>query len=115
MLLSEFGADVAVRISNGNTALNLAALNGHAEVVGVLISEFGCSPSVKGFSMVEHLFMTACNGGHLDVVKKLVSEYGCDVNARDNDGLTPLHVAALAGREEVVRELITNGCTSAKW
>ena len=35
-------------IRNGDTALNLAAFNGHVEVVGVLISEFGCSPSVKG-------------------------------------------------------------------
>ena len=34
MLLSEFGADVTVCISNGNTALNLAALNGHAECSG---------------------------------------------------------------------------------
>ena len=41
------------------------------------------------------------------MVHKLASEYGCDVNARDNGGLTPLHVAAQAGREEVVRELIT--------
>ena len=38
---------------------------------------------------------------------KLVSWYDCDINARDNDGLTPLHVAALAGTEEVVRVLIT--------
>ena len=37
-------------------------------------------------------------------MEKLVSE--CDTNAKDNEGLTPLYVAALAGRDEVVRELI---------
>ena len=92
--------------NNGDTALNLAALNGHAKVVGFLISEFGCSSSVKGFNGRTPLHH-ACDGGHFDVVEKLVSEYGCDVNTEDNDGLTPLHVAALAGREKAVRELIT--------
>ena len=106
MLVTEYKCPVDCVDSNGDTALNHAALNGHAEVVGVLISEFGCSPSVKGQYGRTPLH-NACNGGHLDVVEKLVSEYGCDVNARDNDGRTPLHVAALAGREEVVRELIT--------
>ena len=98
ILPSEFGA--------GSTALDLAVLNGHAEVVGVLISEFGCSPNVKGQYGRRPLHQ-ACESGHLDVVKKLISEYGCDVNVRDNGGHTPLHVAALAGREEVVRALIT--------
>ena len=37
MLFLEFGADIAVRIKNGDTALNLAALNLHAKVVDVLI------------------------------------------------------------------------------
>ena len=39
MLLSEFGADIAVRIKSGGTALNLAALSGHAKVVGILINK----------------------------------------------------------------------------
>ena len=55
--------------------------------MGVLVSEFGCSPSVKGQYGRTPLHQ-ACNGGHLVVVEKLVSEYSCDVNARDNDGLS---------------------------
>ena len=75
-------------------------------VVGVLISEFGCSPSVKGQygrTPLHH----ACNGGHLDVVKKLVSNNGyCDVNARDNDGRTPLYFAILNHHSSIVAELV---------
>ena len=37
MLFLKFGADIAVRIKNGDTALSLAALNLHAKVVNVLI------------------------------------------------------------------------------
>jgi len=40
-------------------------------------------------------------------MEKLVSEYGCDVSAKDNYGFAPLHIAALYGKEEVVRDLIT--------
>ena len=48
---------------NGDTALNLASLAGHAEVVGVLISEFGCSPSITGQYRQTPLHR-ACEGGH---------------------------------------------------
>ena len=37
MLFLKFGADIAVRIKNLDTALSLAALNLHAKVVNVLI------------------------------------------------------------------------------
>ena len=78
------------------------------KLVAVLISEFGCSPSVKGFNGRTPLHQ-ACKSGHLDVVEKLVSEYGCDVNDLDSDGALHLFILllGLAGREEVVRELIT--------
>ena len=52
----------------------------HAEVLDVLISEFGSTPSVKGFNGRTPLHQ-ACKENHLDVVEKLVSEYGCDVNS----------------------------------
>jgi len=70
------------------------------------VSEFGCSPDVKGQHGWTPLH-AACSGGHLVVVEKLVSEYGCDMDARENHGYTPLHVAGFCGRGEVVRELIT--------
>jgi ankyrin repeat protein len=48
-------------------------------------------------------------GGWLPAVKYLVEELGADVNARDNDGYTPLHHAAARGDNEVILYLVTKG------
>lgn len=42
-------------------------------------------------------------------VKLLVKEYGADVNAQDDNGWTPLHMAAACGHIEVVRMLVMLG------
>jgi uncharacterized protein len=47
--------------------------------------------------------------GWLPVVKYLVEELGADVNARDNDGYTPLHHAAARGDDEVILYLVSKG------
>jgi len=45
----------------------------------------------------------------LTVVQYLVEELGADVNARDNDGYTPLHHAAARGDNEMIMYLISKG------
>ena len=125
-LISEFSCSPHVTSTNG-TLLLMAAGGGHLQLVQKLIVEYGLDPLHQGDSgwtaihwavgshdTLNYVREFCCGrkisyksgGGPLCVVEKLISEYGCDVNVRDNDGLTPLHVAAGCGREEVVRELI---------
>jgi ankyrin repeat protein len=48
-------------------------------------------------------------GGWLPAIKYLVEELGADVNARDNDGYSPLHHAAARGDNEVILYLVSKG------
>ena len=45
----------------------------------------------------------------LPTVKYLVEELGTDVNARDENGATPLHNAAARGDNETIRYLVERG------
>jgi len=47
--------------------------------------------------------------GWMPSVKYLVEELGADVNARDNDGYTPLHHAAARGDNEMIQYLVSKG------
>ena len=106
-LLLELGADTTIVSNHGETALDLAALNGHIDLI---ILDFKYNPHVKLTFGRTPLHM-ACNGGHLNVVRKLLSKRVCYTMARDSSGNTPLHIAAGSGRDEVVKELVTRyGC-----
>ena len=48
-------------------------------------------------------------GGWMPAVKYLVEVLGADVNARDNDGYTPLHHAAARGDNEMIQYLVSKG------
>ena len=47
--------------------------------------------------------------GWMPSVKYLVEELGADVNARDNDGYTPLHHAAARGDNDMIQYLVSKG------
>jgi ankyrin repeat protein len=48
-------------------------------------------------------------GGWMAAMRYLVEELGADVNARDNDGYTPLHHAAARGDNEMILYLVSKG------
>ncbi|HXG87372.1 MAG TPA: ankyrin repeat domain-containing protein [Vicinamibacterales bacterium] len=60
----------------------------------------------EGFAGNAHRHAPA---GWLPVLKYLVEELGADVNARDNDGYTPLHHAAARGDNEMILYLVSKG------
>ena len=59
-------------------------------------AHFKCDPNTKGLKRRIPLHYAAHNG-HLDIIRKLVCDHRCDIIAKDDDGDTPLHLAALGG------------------
>ncbi len=137
-LLSQ-GADVSATDEKfGSSALGWAALEGHKEIVELLLANKADVNGRNG-SGGTPLFGAVVNG-HTEVVEVLVAHganvnatgysggtpletaawkghkgivevllvHGADVNARNNDGETPLYTAVLAGHKEIVELLLAN-------
>lgn len=95
------GADVNAKRNDGVTALWLAAQEGHTEVVNVLLAakaDVNAKKNDGGTAL-----MAAAVNGHLPVVERLLAA-GADTNTRA-EGYTPLEVAKLLGRGDVVEVL----------
>ena len=57
------------------------------------------------------LLHQACCSGSVSLVQTLIREHKSNVNTRDDNNDTPLNVAALCGKTEVVQCLISDfGC-----
>jgi ankyrin repeat protein len=90
------------------TALHYASMNGHAEVVKLLLQRGADAtiPSVLDMTPLS----SACEGGHLGVVQLLLDHQGPQaLGMTPSTGATPLHYAARGGREDVVKFLLGKG------
>ena len=63
----------------------------------------GCGPSAPDISIHD-----AAHTGNIEVVKKHL-DAGTDVNAKDEDGYTPLYAVAGGGHKEIAELLIAKG------
>ena len=90
-------------------ALHVAIEFEHLSIAKYLIRKVGIDPNVKDPEFGDTLLHHAADTGNLRVVKFVVEELGVGLNARNNEGFTPLHTAAFAGHLNVVKYLIDAG------
>ena len=99
-LLIAAGADVNAKDDKGRTPLDRAV--GYTEIIALLRNHGGrTAQELKAL-------IDAAEEGNIEAVKQHLAA-GMDVNAKDEDGVTPLHEAALWGHNEVAELLIANG------
>jgi ankyrin repeat protein len=104
---------------DGSTAFWRAAAALDLEVMKLLLARgadssiyttHGCSPLQVAAGMNHsHQGANQVPEARLQVVKFLVEELGVDVNSKDDKGYTPLHGAALIGRDDVINYLVAKG------
>ena len=90
---------------NGETAVHIAAANGHADVMDCLLAVPGVDVNGLASETWTPLGL-ASHAGHYSVVRQLLTSPGIDVNAQCTGGLTALHLATINGSVKVVQELL---------
>jgi ankyrin repeat protein len=104
-LLIDNGADVNMKNSVGLTPLDWAVVEDSTEIADLLRKHGG--KRGKWFKAGESIYIAA-KVGHIEAVKQHIAA-GTDVNAKDEEGLTPLYFAAGYGYKEIVELLIGEG------
>ncbi|KAL3292004.1 ankyrin [Colletotrichum asianum] len=90
------------------TPLNIAAREGHLEIVRCLL-EAGAKPNFQSFYYQETPLWSACSRGKFEIAKLLYERAPETINTPSYDGETPLMGACSSGAIKLVAFLLDNG------
>lgn len=105
MLLETGKADLNLRTQHGYTVLDNAASEGDYDLVSELLRRGASVQPRSGSDSALHWAVRAEKDDSLYAIAERLLEEGCDVNARNENGCTPLHsyLTWKKGKENVVR------------
>ncbi|KAJ7127859.1 ankyrin repeat-containing domain protein, partial [Mycena epipterygia] len=107
LLLGRKGVNVNAQSKKYGSALQVAAINGHLEIVSLLLKKGAdVNSQSKKYGTALH---TTCRNGHADIVRLLL-ENGVDI---ETQGGKALQVADKKGHKDVVRLLLEKGAVRA--
>lgn len=105
-MLEAKGSIINDEDESGNTALHLAALNGHPKIIGLLIDN-GASVDPRNSLLWTPLDCAAAKG--FDKCATILIERDAPVDPMDLANVTPLHLSSAEGHVEVVKVLLNGG------
>lgn len=111
MLLKTGKADLTLRTENGCSVLDLAAGTGDYELVRSLLERGASAQSEPSKDSALHFAVRTEKDDHLYAIVERLLEEGCDVNAKNDNGCTPLHsfLTVNKGKENIVRLFLSHG------
>ena len=112
--LIEYDVEGACKV----TAVHVACFNGHLDVLKYLVQDVIKDDSIliHGDEHQRTPLHYACAGGCLDVIKYIRLHVVCDTNSMlDQDGNSPLHLAAMHGKLQVVDLLMGSSVVDQKY
>ncbi|CAN0430808.1 unnamed protein product, partial [Hapterophycus canaliculatus] len=109
------GARLNLRLRySGNSALHMAALSGNVEIIKALIKH-GLSVDTTNYEGRTALFMAAERPNNVAAIDALVAAGARVAGLVDNDGMTPLHLAATGDCSKCIISLLKHGaCIDAR-
>ncbi|XP_071085594.1 serine/threonine-protein phosphatase 6 regulatory ankyrin repeat subunit A-like [Haliotis cracherodii] len=108
-ILSRKVVDINSKDCDGYTPLMLAAQEGNKKVFDLLVSnecdQFDVSDSGG------NILHAACHSNNAMFVKDILLHGVADIESRDEDGCTPVMLAAVEGQKEIFDLLVSEGCS----
>ena len=124
-VLSEAGADVNLECNDARTCVHNAAMKGHSEILSILVnadegvakgksSTQTSRAGKKRVSILRKALAYVCIDNQNEQPSVLAAIYDndksrADVNKRDQDGMTPLMLAAMNGHDATAKILLEKG------